>query len=60
MAKNSPILLKSKAFAHKVTPANLSPFLGAFLLLKVVGKMVNRIIKNCKLRSNYGQNCGQK
>lgn len=32
MAKNSPILLKSKAFRHKVNASNLSPNLGAFLL----------------------------
>lgn len=32
MAKNSPILLKSKAFRHKVNASNLSPNLWAFLL----------------------------
>ena len=45
MAKNSPILLKSKAFRHKVTAYNLSPILGAFLLLKKIENSNNFALK---------------
>ena len=56
MAKNSPILLKSKEFAHKVTPANLSPVLGAFLLrLNDVEKC-----KKTKCGGSWGGSCGGK